>query len=195
MKRSTKVLIVGVEAHVVSCGPNADCSSAEKIVDAMAHGHVKLIGHGVVSGDKVQQTVDMEGKPMHFPNRAEKLVLRDVTKRHAFVKLADIAPEALKPDVSGDTWKEIRTSVLCANCGHEIPGKKRVKGNTAQKFVPDDKRAFNVGKKWYEHNCTQRVDIPPPKHKEEVAVAMTTVSFTGSIAEIKAAMRSFLGEV
>jgi hypothetical protein len=134
MKRSTKVLIIGREAHIVSCASNVDCKSADSIVDAMKYGTVKILGHGIVVGDTVTKTVDVKGESMHFPNRAEKLTLIDVSRRQAFAKLADIMPVALKKPVESE-WHEEKIVIDCFNCHTGIPGKRRCERKEKQERV------------------------------------------------------------
>lgn len=166
MKRITKVLIIGREAHVVSCADGVDTSSAEAIVEAIAHGHVKLIGTGLVVGDKITQTVDTNGKPMHFPNRAGRLTLLDVEKRRSFAKLFDIMPAPLKAMSSNSEWHEENIVIDCFNCHSPIPGKRRVKGAMTQIFRPDSKLVTHIGKKWY---CGCTTKPPIAKHADVLA--------------------------
>lgn len=166
LKRTTKTLIIGNEAHVVSCASTVDCSSADKIVDAMAHGHVKLMGHGVIIGSSITNYVNTKGEKDHFPNRAERLTLINVEKRRAFATLADVMPESAKKDVIDTDWHEERITIDCHNCHTGIPGKRRVRGKDVQIFQPDSKSVTHIGKRWY-CGCTTKPGIP--SHSELVA--------------------------
>lgn len=207
MKRTTKILVIGREAHVVSCANNVDTSSAESIVEAIAHGHVKLVGTGLVVGDTIKQTVDTSGKPMHFPNRAERLVLRDVEKRRSFAKLFDIMPESIKSQSSDSEWHEERRSVECYNCHSEIQGKRRVKGEEVQIFQPDDKKnVTHKGRKWY-CGCTTSPTIPKhpvKKNKKDLfpfmkggnvatpSAGTMTMTFNGSPDQIDQMIKEYI---
>ena len=213
MKRITKILIVGREAHIVSCAEGVDCSSADSIVQAIALGHVKLVGTGLVVNKSITQTVDTNGKSMHFPNRAERLTLLDVEKRRSFAKLFDVMPAPLKALSSISEWHEEDIVIECFNCHTSIPGKRRVKGKMTQIFRPNDKKVTHVGKRWY-CGCTTRTTIP--KHTDIVAAkviaeldrrsamwprmssssviqsAIMTITFTGSPADIVDAVKEYV---
>lgn len=195
MKRKTIALVVGNEVHVVSCMDEQASLTASGILEALKYSKATVLGSGILDGNHVRGYVDTEGKRAHYPNRVTKRVLRDIADRHAFAKLSDVAPAALKIAREASSWHEVECTVLCANCGSEIPGKKRVKGATSQKFVPNNKQVFNVGKKWYEPTCTTRTTPPAEERRKEVqpvvSKAIVTVTFTGSVAEVEAAIQEY----
>jgi hypothetical protein len=208
MKTITVLLINGMSVYRISCEPDVNVSSAEGIVTGLQNNKATLIGSGRVSFDKQQkrhfhEMVYLDGTAMISPNRCKHVhTLTNVEKRHAFAdcfksaKLADIAPEALKVSEPVSGWHVEDAVVNCANCGKEIPGTKRVNGSGGtQKFVPSDKGAFNVGKKWYEKDCSRI--ITPPAPEEPVAVkstepeAIVTVTFTGTVTAVALAIQEY----
>jgi hypothetical protein len=207
MKRVTRVLVVGREAYEVSCSEGVICDSADAIVEGLRLGHVKLMGSGIVEGEAVRQFKDMTGAKRHFPNKAKKLNLINIEKRHAFAKLADIMPSQLKASSSDAQWHEERIIIDCFNCHTGIPGKRRIKGNQTQIFQPDSKDVTHIGKRWY-CGCTTHPPIPKHQHPAKVSKkdlfpfmkgggvvsnneVIVTVTFSGPVDAVKKAIKNW----
>ena len=219
MKRRTIIAINGNDAYILSCAETVKPESASIII-GLKHGHVVVTGKGVVHGDKIKHVIDTNGNPMISPNRATRVKLMVVEERRSFASLLDIAPEALKskaldPDagrtvrIFGNDWpvkvNERGTEYIepvkeCDNpgCGGKIKGKCRVNGDRTQGFQPYDKKVVNQGHYWY-CGCTTKPPIPEQEKKKEIKVEAPvipiTITMSGSIAEIKAAMKKFIEEV
>jgi hypothetical protein len=218
LTRRTVILVSGMDVYVVSCDSAIEVD-ASSIVKGLRFGNVKVMGKGIVVFDAKQkrhfkELKDMKGQSMIFPNRSSVVELRDVSDKRHFASLMDIAPTFLKDQTSehiGDIWHEIKTSVLCANCGREIPGRKRVKGTQAQIFRPDNKAVKNVAKRWYcsgnKDSCTKFVEVPKVEigkkdNKKSLwpgsqgpvysSIGHMTITFNGSPAEVTTAIKEYV---
>lgn len=161
-----RICVLGDLAEVIDGKPSVRDWSDVKTHVSLDRSDIMRWNHMSVKRLFVEEPQDKADWSKHIASWLKK-------SRSSFAKLEEVAPNLGTISTRVDTgWSEKEVVVPCSNCGTGILGKKRVKGDQAQKFQPKDKSVINIGKKWY-CGCTSVKTIIPeipeaPKKKASI---------------------------